>query len=126
MTADRHASAGERGDRLEALLRLRRPRLQPARQLGVERGDGAVHVRRPVARQLAQEVRVARHQRRLGDDADGVAELGEHLEAAARDLELALDRLVAVGDAGERDQLGLPSRRGERGAQQLAARPPSP
>ncbi|MND09650.1 hypothetical protein D3C83_331580 [compost metagenome] len=39
----------------------------------------------------------------LGDDRDRMAEIGEHGEAAARDPELPLDRLVAVGHpaAGE-------------------------
>jgi hypothetical protein len=76
-------------------------------------------VRGAVSGQLAQEVDVAHHERGLRDDADRVPELGEHLEAAPRDPERALGRLVAVGVARERDHLGRPARRQERPAQEL-------
>jgi hypothetical protein len=36
--------------------------------------------------------------------------LGQHFEDLARDLELALDRLVAVGVGAERDRLRLVAR----------------
>src|SRR5262249_4833369 len=68
---------------------------------------------------LGQQIYVARHQRRLRDDADGIPELGEHLEAAPRDPARPLDGLVAVGVAGERDELGLPPRREKRLPQKL-------
>src|SRR5262245_53250673 len=44
----------------------------------------------------------------LGNDQYGVAKLPEHLEAGARQSEPALDRLIGVGDAGERNHLRLP------------------
>ena len=69
--------------------------------------------------ELLQQVDVARHQRVLGDDADRLAALGRDFEAAARELELALGRLVAIGDAGEGDRLRPPARPGEPLAQQL-------
>ena len=76
-------------------------------------------MRRPVPRELGEEIGVARDERRLGDRRHGIPELGEHLEAAPRDAEPALDRLVAVGVAGERDDLRLPAGSGEGLAQEL-------
>ena len=107
--ADRHAGRGERGDRLEAALGARGARLEPARELGVERGDRAHDVRRAVRGERREEVGVARDQRRLGDHRDGIPELEEDLEAAPRESEPALDRLIAVGVAGERDDLAAAS-----------------
>ena len=51
--------------------------------------------------------------------ADRIAELGEHVEAAAGDLQLPLDRLVGVGHAADGDHLRLPLRRRQLLAQQL-------
>src|SRR5205823_677933 len=73
----------------------------------------------PVPGELGEEVGVARHERRLRDRGDGVPELREHLQAAARDAEPALDRLIAVRVARERDDLRLPARRGERLSEEL-------
>ncbi len=69
--------------------------------------------------ELGEDVGVARDQRVLGDDADRVAELGQHLEAAPRQLQRPLDRLVAVGDAAEGHHLRLPRRRRQRRPEQL-------
>src|SRR4029077_13957710 len=66
--------------------------------------------------QVGQYVRVAPHQRTLGDDADRVAEVAADLEASAREAVDRLGRLVAVGHAGKDDRVALP-----RPARQLAA-----
>src|SRR6185369_11589021 len=42
-----------------------------------------------------------------------IAKLGEDLEAAASDAQAAFNRLIAVGVAGERNDLRLPAWRGE-------------
>src|SRR6266542_1535231 len=55
----------------------------------------------------------------LGDDQRRVAEFGEHLDASAREPELALDRLIRVGHAGDGDHLRSPLRASELRAQQL-------
>lgn len=55
----------------------------------------------------------------FGDDAGGVAELGEDGEAGAGDFEAALDGLLAVGDAAHHDGLRLPRFLAELGAEQL-------
>ena len=70
-------------------------------------------------RQLDEEVEVAGDEVVLGDDGDRVAELEEGLQAAARDPELALDRLVAVGVARQGHGLGLPGLAAELRGQQL-------
>src|SRR5262245_60487037 len=48
-----------------------------------------------------------------------VAELGEDLQAAAGQLQPALDGLIRVGDAAEADRLRLPARRRQLAAEQL-------
>jgi hypothetical protein len=60
------------------------PRLQPAGQVGVERRHRQERRRGLAARQLRQHVGVAGDESILGDDADRVAELGAHFQAAAR------------------------------------------
>ena len=55
-----------------------------------------------------EHVHVAPDQRALGDDADRVAEVAADLEAAPRQPVDRLDRLVAVGHAGEDDRVALP------------------
>src|SRR5262249_33586874 len=55
----------------------------------------------------------------LGDDHDRIPKLHEHFETAARELELALDRLIAIGDAAYRNELRLPLWRRELLSQKL-------
>ena len=50
--------------------------------------------------------------------ADRIAELGQHLQAAARDAEPALDRLVGIGHAAHHQHLRLPLLRVQLLAQQ--------
>ena len=54
-----------------------------------------------------ENVDVAGHQRRFGDDADRVACTLQHFENAAHDLPLALDRLVGIGIGADRDHARL-------------------
>ncbi len=49
--------------------------------------------------EFSQHIDVAGDEMIFGDDADGIAELRQHLQAAAGDLETALDGLVAIGHA---------------------------
>src|SRR5690348_730887 len=66
-----------------------------------------------VGGELLQQVDVAADECVLRDDADRLAAFGSDGHAAARDFELALGRLVAIGDAGEGDRLRLPLRAAE-------------
>ncbi len=72
-------------------------RFQLAREFGIERGYAEVDRNQLLRRHLAQDVDIALDQRRLGDDRHRVAKPLQHLEQRARDLQLALDRLVGVG-----------------------------
>ena len=58
------------------------------------------------ARELVQQIRVARHQRALVMIETGLRNSANTTEAAARELEALLDGLVGVGDAGERPTCG--------------------
>ena len=76
---------------------------------GSQNGMRHAHARRSRPRaSRVQHVDVALDERRLGDDADGVPILGADLEAPARQPIRRLERLVAVGDAAEHDELALP------------------
>ena len=88
-------------------------RLHRALEGAIERGDRDADGRCLVARELGEQIDIARHQCVLGDDPDRVAALCQHGEATARDLEVALDRLIRIGHAGEGEHLGLPALRGE-------------
>src|SRR5436309_882530 len=88
---DRHAGPREGRHRLEPSLGACGARLHAPGELGVECGHREEDVRRALPSELGEEVGVARHQRRLGDRRDRLPEVGEHLEAAARDLEPRLD-----------------------------------
>ena len=54
-----------------------------------------------------ENVEIAQHQRRLGDDADRMAGAVEHFENAAHHLVAPLDRLIRVGIGADRDHLRL-------------------
>ncbi len=72
-----------------------------------------------VLREGLEDVEVAADEVVLGDDARGVGEFSEDGEAAAGKLELAFDGLIAVGDAGEGDGVGLVAGVHEGGAEEL-------
>jgi len=76
-------------------------------------------MRRTVRGQLAQQVQVAHHQGVLGDNRNRIAELGQHRQAAAGELQLPLNRLVAIGHTAHRQFLRFPLGGGEFPAQQL-------
>ena len=75
-----NAGGAQAADRLEAAARSRGAGLQAALQFVVERRHADEHVHQVVPGQVLQQVQVPLHQRRLGDDVDGVAELGEHFQ----------------------------------------------
>src|SRR5262249_56050004 len=96
------------GDGWEGVGGLRGAGFEAAGEVAVEGGDRAEDVRGAEGGEGCEEIGVAGDEARLGDHADRVAEVEEDLEAATRQAEPALDRLVAVGVAGQRDQLRLP------------------
>ncbi len=105
-----------------ALSRRRRRRgagLELFREACVEGGDRDIDADGVVGGEFPVEIDVAGDEVVLGDDGDGVAEFREDSDAAAGEFELALDGLVAIGDAAEGDGFGLPLWRGEFLAQQF-------
>ncbi len=74
---------------------------------------------RPRSAMRCEDVDVAHDQRRLGHDADGMAGALQHLQDRARDLPLALDRLIGIGVGAERDGVGLIARMRQLALQQL-------
>ena len=89
------------------------PRLHGARQLRIERGHGDPDLGEVALGHARENVDVARHQRRLGDDADGMAGALQHFENAAHDFALALDRLIGIGVGADRDHPRLVARRSQ-------------
>ena len=71
------------------------------------------------ARELAQNIDIARDKMVLCDDRHRIAKFRKHLEAAARYLQFSLHRLIRIGHATQHQRLRLPSRRFQFGAQQL-------
>ena len=116
---DRHARSTQFLDRREPPAGRRSARLQRFRQRAVERGERDADVRRAVLRQLAEVVEVARDEMVFRDDADRLAKLREHREAAPRELEPPLDGLVAVADRAHRDGHRLPVFFGKLAPEQL-------
>jgi hypothetical protein len=105
--ADRYARFVQRAHRLQAALGRRRARLQHAREIAVERRDREIHARHVLGGHGRDEVDVALDERRLGHDRERMLVRRENLEDAARDLPFALDRLIRVGVAAERDRVAL-------------------
>ena len=81
----------------QPLLRVRRAGLGGPPDVLVERADREVHPHVGARRRLRQQVEVAQDERRLGEDRERVAGLGEHLDDAAGQPVLALAPLVRVG-----------------------------
>ncbi len=94
-------------------MRGRGARLEGAGERGLERGHRDRDPRETIGRHGGQEVEVAHDGCRLGDDRHRMAALRQHLEDAAGDLELALERLVGVGVGAERDRPAAVPRVGE-------------
>ena len=114
-----NACPRQRAHGVETMRRKRRTRLQARGEARVQRGDGNEHHDRLMSRQFCEQINVARDEMVFGHDADGIAELREHFQAAPRDPQPALHGLVTIGDAAHRDDLRFPLRRGEFLAQQL-------
>ena len=94
--AHRHAGTAERPERLQPLRRRRCARLHGAGEAALQGGDRQRDRGEPAPRHAGEDIDIARHQRRLGDDADRVVVAVEHLEHAPRQCEAALGRLVGV------------------------------
>src|SRR6185312_1864457 len=109
----RHAGVRQLPQGLEAPHRRRRARLHLARQLGVERRHRQRDLRQLALGHAGEDVDVAQHQRRFGDDADRMAGTLQHFEDAAHHLIFALDRLVRVGVGADGDDLRLVGGRGQ-------------
>ena len=103
----RHAGLGEPPQGFEPAHRRRRARLHLARQLGVERGHRQRHLGELALGHAGEDVEVAQHQRRFGDDADRMAGAVEHFEDAAHHLVFALDRLIGIGIGADGDDARL-------------------
>ena len=93
----RDAGRAERGDGVETPRRGRRPRLHAPRQAAVEGGHRDADLSQSLFGHRRQDVDVAQHQGRLGDDADRVVVVAQHLENLAGDALVALDRLIRIG-----------------------------
>ena len=83
----------------------RSARLKNTAQFRVERRHGNKHFHRVVIRQLLQQIEVSGDEGVLGHNTHRVTALGEHLKAAARELEPPLYRLVTVGVGTQRNRL---------------------
>ncbi len=117
--AHRHAGLAERSDDRQPALRRRRARIELARELAVEHRDRDEHAHETLRRHRGEEVEVALDQHALGGDRQRMVAGGQHLDDAARDLPLALDRLVRIRVRAERDRVAHVARLRELGAQQL-------
>ena len=112
-----HAQArfGEPAQHLDPHVGRRRPRLDPAQQLGVERVERDLdrEARAPV--DPREQVQVAQDDRALRRDAEPqAADLHRALQEAPRDAQLALAGLVGIGGGAERDALAAPGAGRER------------
>ena len=84
--ADGDACGGEFLDGGEAARGRARSRFEDFGEVAVESGDGDAHSGGVVFGEFAEVVGVASDEVVFGDDADGVAELGEDGEAGAGDF----------------------------------------
>ncbi len=89
--------------RLEPARGRCRARLHDARKLCIERRHRQRDLHQIALRHAGEDVEIARDQRRLGDDAHGMAVALEHFEDATHDLALALDRLIGIGVGADGD-----------------------
>ena len=93
-----HAAVGEAPERLEPHRRHRRAQLEPPREPRVGGGEGDVDGDFVPLAELLEHVEVACDEGRLGDDAEREAAVVEQqLEDLAREAELSLGGLIAVG-----------------------------
>lgn len=111
--ADGDASFGELADGIESGAWGGGARFEDAGEFGIEGGDGEVDGDGLVACEFAEVVEIAGDESVFGDESDGMAEAGEDLEAAAGELEVFFDGLVAIGDAAHGEATGLEGGFGE-------------
>ena len=97
------AGAGERLDRPQPPVRRRGARLKPAGEVAVQRRDADEHGAQVFFGHGREQVEVALHQRGFGDDGERVFVRGQYLQNLARDAQFALDRLVRIGIAAQRE-----------------------
>jgi len=116
-----NASLGESFDGGEARGRRGGARLHDFAEISVESSHGNEDGDGIDGRELGEHVDVAGDEMVFGDDGDGIAEFGEDFEAAASEFEAAFDRLIAVGDAAEGDDFGLPFFGGKLFAQEFGS-----
>ena len=93
---------------LQSMARKRRPRFQPAGEIGVQRRDREADPRGLNASEIGQNIHIAGDQEILGHDRHRIAKLGQHLQTAPGDLQPAFDWLIAVGYPAHREHLRLP------------------
>jgi hypothetical protein len=72
-----------------------------------------------VRSEFREQVHISCYEKILGDHHHGVPELRKHFQTAPRDSSRALDRLVWVRDAGERQRLRSPTRGAKLVAEEL-------
>jgi hypothetical protein len=111
--AHRNAGLGKFTDGGQSGLGWRGAGFEHASQVGDQCGEGDGDRDGLVPGEFLEQIKVPGDEFVFGDDTDGVAECGEDFEALAGESEFAFDGLVAVGDAAEGDDLGLPAGRGE-------------
>src|SRR5262249_20518064 len=103
--ADGNAGLGEGLEGAEAAIGGGGPGLDGTGGGIVGEGDAEAEAEAGVLGEGEEQIDVALDEGALGNEADGVLVLDADFEALARELEVVLDGLVAVGDAGEHDEL---------------------
>lgn len=117
--ADGDARAAELLYGVQAIARRSGARLHHAAEIGIQSGERDEDHGAIVVCEFLKHVDVTRDERVLGDNAHGIAAFGEDFEAAAGDLQLALDGLVAIRHAADGEALRLPTGPGEFFTQQV-------
>ena len=92
-----HARLGKKLHRLEAARRRRGARLHRPGELCVERRHRNRDLGETTPAHIGQNVEIARHPRRLGDDGDGMIIGRQNFQNAARDAVALFDRLIGIG-----------------------------
>jgi hypothetical protein len=114
----RNADLAQRVDGLQTPLRCGRPRFQATRQRPIQGSHRHRHVHQVIICQPGQQVQIAFHQRRFGDNTHRMPELQQHLQNLARDVQSALGGLIGIGVDAQRDRLAAIAGAGQLGAQQ--------
>ena len=94
-------------------------RLHLAGDPAIERRHGDRHLDEAAACHAGEDVKIARDERGLGDDADGMVGAVQNLQHRAGYSVLALDRLIGIGDGAQGDEFRHIARIAELPLQQL-------